>query len=141
MFCFINWSCSSPASVLFYLCIPHGSHSQLVFAAVGCLFSTGEYVSALVRQKEDHINAGVGGLLVGIVPGMIKQNMRVAAAASVGAGAAMCAASFWYAANHTERYLSYWEMQKRSNSFVVSRQSSQQTPFEKYAAARHADRS
>jgi hypothetical protein len=69
---------------------------QLVFAAVGCIFSTGEYLSASVRQKDDAINPGVGGALVGVVPGIVKQSMRVGVASGVAAGAAMCAASFWY---------------------------------------------
>ncbi|RLN65797.1 hypothetical protein BBJ29_003692 [Phytophthora kernoviae] len=94
--------------------LKHLGTRSLVFATVGALFSTGEYLSATVRQKEDHINAGVGGLLVGVVPGIVKQNMRVGVAASVAAGAAMCAATFW--------------------------QSSQETAFEKYAAARNAGR-
>ncbi|KAH7467172.1 hypothetical protein PRIC1_011218 [Phytophthora ramorum] len=95
--------------------LKHLGTRSLVFAAVGCIFSTGEYLSASIRQKEDAINAGVGGALVGVVPGMVKQSMRVGVLAGVAAGTAMCAASFW--------------------------QSSQQTAFEKYAAARHADRS
>ncbi|RMX69883.1 hypothetical protein KXD40_004971 [Peronospora effusa] len=94
------------------LCI---AFMQFVFAAVGCIFSTGEYLSASIRQTEDPINAGVGGALVGIVPGIVKQSMRVGVGAGVVAGAAMCAASFW--------------------------QSSQETPFEKYATAQYADRS
>ncbi|KAG7384666.1 hypothetical protein PHYPSEUDO_002413 [Phytophthora pseudosyringae] len=94
--------------------LKHLGTRSLVFAAVGCIFSTGEYLSATIRQKEDAINAGVGGALVGVVPGIVKQSMRVGVGAGVAAGVAMTAASFW--------------------------QSTQATPFEKYAAARHADR-
>ena len=67
-----------------------------MFAAVGCIYSSGEYFAATIRQKDDAINAGVGGALVGVVPGMVKQSMRVGVGAGVAAGAAMCAASFWY---------------------------------------------
>ncbi|KAG6962207.1 hypothetical protein JG688_00008716 [Phytophthora aleatoria] len=94
--------------------LKHLGTRSLVFAAVGCIFSTGEYLSASIRQKEDPINAGVGGALVGVVPGIVKQSMRVGVGASIAAGAAMAAASYW--------------------------QSSQDTAFEKYAATRHADR-
>ncbi|POM61524.1 mitochondrial protein [Phytophthora palmivora] len=94
--------------------LKHLGTRSLVFAAVGCIFSTGEYLSASIRQKDDPINAGVGGALVGVVPGMVKQSMRVGVGAGVAAGAAMCAASYW--------------------------QSSQESSFEKYAATRHADR-
>ncbi|CAI5743094.1 unnamed protein product [Peronospora destructor] len=95
--------------------LKHLGTRSFVFAAVGCIFSTGECLSASIRQTEDSINAGVGGALVGVVPGIVKQSMRVGVGAGVAAGAAMCAASFW--------------------------QSSQETPFEKYGAAHHADRS
>ncbi|CAI5743111.1 unnamed protein product [Peronospora destructor] len=66
--------------------LKHLGTRSFVFAAVGCIFSTGEYLSASIRQTEDS-----------------NQRRR----------AAMCAASFW--------------------------QSSQETPFEKYGAAHHAD--
>ncbi|KAG6614367.1 outer envelope pore protein 16-chloroplastic mitochondrial-like [Phytophthora cinnamomi] len=95
--------------------LKHLGTRSLVFAAVGCIFTTGEYVTASIRQKEDPISAGVGGALVGVVPGMVKQSMRVGVASGVAAGAAMAAASYW--------------------------QAIQDSPLEKYAAARHADRS
>ncbi|KAG7396371.1 hypothetical protein PHYBOEH_002352 [Phytophthora boehmeriae] len=94
--------------------LKHLGTRSLVFATVGALFSTGEYLSATLRQKEDPINAGVGGLFVGVVPGIVKQSMRVGVGSSVVAGAAMCAATFW--------------------------QSSQESSLEKYAAARQAGR-
>ncbi|TDH72658.1 hypothetical protein CCR75_007449 [Bremia lactucae] len=94
--------------------LKHLGARSLVFAAVGCIYSTGEYVAAKIRQKEDSINAGVGGALVGVVPGIVKQSMRVGVGAGVVAAAAMTAATFW--------------------------QSSQDSPFEKYATARKADR-
>ncbi|KAL7681494.1 putative NADH dehydrogenase [ubiquinone] 1 alpha subcomplex subunit 11 [Plasmopara halstedii] len=94
--------------------LKHVGQRSLVFAAVGCIFTTGEYVASQIRQKEDPINAGVGGALVGIVPGMVKQSVRVGVGAGIASAAIVTAASFW--------------------------QSSQETSFEKYAAARHAER-
>ncbi|CAH0478418.1 unnamed protein product [Peronospora belbahrii] len=38
--------------------LKHLGTRSFVFAAVGCMFSTGEYLSASIRQKEDPINAG-----------------------------------------------------------------------------------
>ncbi|GAB9475231.1 hypothetical protein Gpo141_00012333 [Globisporangium polare] len=87
---------------------------SLVFATVGGLFATGEFASASIRQKNDQWNAGVGGLLVGVVPGVLKKNARVGAATSVVAAAAMTAATYWAG--------------------------TQSTPFEKYAVARFSDR-
>ncbi|CAI5708587.1 unnamed protein product [Hyaloperonospora brassicae] len=95
--------------------LKHLGVRSLVFAAVGCIYSSGEYFAATIRQKDDAINAAVGGALVGVVPGMVKQSMRVGVGAGVAAGAAMCAASFW--------------------------QSSQVSPMDKYAEVHHADRS
>uniref|UniRef100_M4BHX7 Uncharacterized protein n=1 Tax=Hyaloperonospora arabidopsidis (strain Emoy2) TaxID=559515 RepID=M4BHX7_HYAAE len=95
--------------------LKHIGLRSLVFAAVGCIYSTGEYVAATIRQKEDPINAGVGGALVGVVPGMVRHSMRVGVGSGVAMGAAMCAATFW--------------------------QSSQTSPMEKYAEARHAEHS
>lgn len=42
------------------------------------------------------MNAGFGGLLVGVVPGVVTKNMRVGVATGVVAGAAMAASTFWY---------------------------------------------
>lgn len=70
---------------------------QVVFATVGCLFATGEFVAATVRQKDDAVNAAVGGLLVGAVPAILKKNARLGAATSVLSAAAMGTATFWYA--------------------------------------------
>ena len=116
-----------------------GAFMQFVFAAVGCIFSTGEYLSASIRQTEDPINAGVGGALVGIVPGIVKQSMRVGVGAGVAAGAAMCAASFWYVAMKQAGW--YIDDSIDVGLCVLSRQSSQETSFAKYGAAYHADRS
>lgn len=41
------------------------------------------------------MNAGIGGLLVGVVPGVATKNMRVGVATGVVAGAAMAASTFW----------------------------------------------
>lgn len=110
---------------------------QLVFAAVGAIFTTGEYVTASIRQKEDPISAGVGGALVGVVPGMVKQSMRVGVASGVAAGAAMAAASYWYVYHPVCVWVRLYSDIVRC--IVLRRQSSQDSAFDKYAAARHAD--
>uniref|UniRef100_K3WVA3 Uncharacterized protein n=1 Tax=Globisporangium ultimum (strain ATCC 200006 / CBS 805.95 / DAOM BR144) TaxID=431595 RepID=K3WVA3_GLOUD len=87
---------------------------SLVFATVGGLFATGEFASAKIRQKDDPLNAAVGGALVGIVPGVLKKNARVGVTTSAIAAIAMGVATYW--------------------------SGTQQTSLEKYAAARFSDR-
>ncbi|KAF1774636.1 Mitochondrial inner membrane translocase subunit Tim17/Tim22/Tim23/peroxisomal protein PMP24 [Phytophthora cactorum] len=119
--------------------LKHLGTRSLVFAAVGCIFSTGEYLSASIRQKEDPINAGVGGALVGVVPGIVKQSMRVGVGAGIAAGAAMAAASYWCVGIESSG-CGEEHVPDVVSRFVLCRQSSQDTAFEKYAATRHADR-
>ncbi|KAF1319355.1 hypothetical protein FI667_g13253, partial [Globisporangium splendens] len=71
-------------------------------------------MTAKIRQKDDPLNAAVGGALVGVVPGVLKKNARVGAATSVVVAVAMSAAAYW--------------------------SGTQQTSFEKYAATRFSDR-
>lgn len=73
---------------------------QVVFATVGCVFATGEFISASVRQKNDAVNAGVGGALVGVVPAILKKNARLGAAVSLLGGTAMAASTYWCVAVH-----------------------------------------
>ncbi|DAZ92422.1 TPA: hypothetical protein N0F65_000206 [Lagenidium giganteum] len=95
--------------------IKHVGVRALVFAAVGGIYASGEVFAESVRQKNDAVNAAIGGALVGVVPAVMTRNMRVAAAASVASATLMGASTFWA--------------------------SSQVSAFEKYEAARLAERS
>lgn len=109
-----------------------------MFATVGCLFASGEFAAASIRQKDDAVNAGVGGLLVGAVPGILKKNARLGVATSVLAASAMTAATFWFEA--LKRCLLGRLWRTNGVSLGLCRQSSQDTPFDKYAAAAKASK-
>ncbi|KAI9916625.1 hypothetical protein PsorP6_017065 [Peronosclerospora sorghi] len=117
--------------------LKHVGTRTLVFASVGFIFSAGEYLSASIRQKNDPINTGVGAALAGVVPGIVKQSMRVGVGASVTMGAAACAASYWYVAMQSIHSCD----ELLELMFMFCRQSQQSSGFEKYAAAHRADRS
>ena len=66
------------------------TRSSLFFTATAALFASGECMSEAVRSKKDFVNAAVGGVCAGVVPGIAAQSlaagMRASAVLAVGMG-------------------------------------------------------
>jgi hypothetical protein len=50
---------------------------------------------ASARQKDDAVNAAVGGLITGVVPGIVTRSVKAGVITGVAAAALMSSTHFW----------------------------------------------
>eukprot|EP00595_Chromulina_sp_UTEXLB2642_P003450 CAMPEP_0196761776 /NCGR_PEP_ID=MMETSP1095-20130614/1078_1 /TAXON_ID=96789 ORGANISM="Chromulina nebulosa, Strain UTEXLB2642" /NCGR_SAMPLE_ID=MMETSP1095 /ASSEMBLY_ACC=CAM_ASM_000446 /LENGTH=165 /DNA_ID=CAMNT_0042111729 /DNA_START=8 /DNA_END=505 /DNA_ORIENTATION=+ len=93
-----------------------------MFSLLSVIYSGGSYLSYQWRGKDDHINQGVGGALLGAFIGLRKNSSHTVFLSSIAIGATGLLSSYCFAAVKTQRDSSnYYTLMPFFNEWVYNK--------------------